>query len=261
MKKIISFLFLFFSSPAIFAAEVSANNSNFLFWQTQGMKLVFILLAAWIAYKFGMQKYLHQRGHEQITKRYLEDGVDLVIEGIEHALGVWRENFAHSLRILKNFREKQKLGITLNPNEYDGTQFRRYKQELFYFTPFYKLQTIIGDTENIFHSQTCRLFAFVEKVNNFCQYDLCVAIKEFVEGGTYLITAEELCKQYKLKIEEYGDEASKYYTLIGELQNIAWIIETNAMLLEDMEKLKDRRDIKDCMKRLKKTFEDKEKTK
>lgn len=259
MKKITFFLFLFFSSPAIFAAEASPNNSNLFFWQTQGIKLVFILLAALIAYKFGMQKYLHQRGHEQITRRYLENGVDLVIEGVEHTLGAWRGNFAHALRILKNFREKQKLGITLNPTEYDGTQFRRYKQELFYLTPFYKLKTIIGDTENIFYSQTCRLFAFAEKTANFCQDDLCTAIKVFVEKGTYPITAEELCKQYMLKIKEYDDEANKYYTLIGELQNIAWIIETNAMLLKDIEKLKDREDIKACISRLKKTFEDKQK--
>ena len=251
MKKIISLLFFFLLCSTIFAADASLNNSNPSFWQTQGVKFVFVLLTAFIAYKFGIQKYLYQRGHEQITKRYLENGVDLVIEGVEHALGVFQENYAHLLRILKNFHEKQKMGLKLNPDEYDGTKFHRYKQELFYITPFYKLRTIIGDPDNIFYKQTQHLFAFVEKTTNFFQYDLCIAIKEFLEGNKIQLTAEKLCESYMESVEGYNNESKKYYTLIKELQNIVCVIETNAMLLKDMKKLKDRDDIKKCIERLK----------
>ncbi|MFC1478649.1 hypothetical protein ACFL57_04245 [Candidatus Margulisiibacteriota bacterium] len=257
MKNIITVLLVLFSYTAIFAADgTPPNNNNTSFWIEHLIKLFYIAITALLAYRFGIRKYLHQRGHELVTKRYLENGVDLVATGVEHALSVWRDNYAHSLRILKNFRVKQKHGFKMDQSEYDGTMFRRYNQDLFEFTPFYKLKTIIGDTEDIFHKLIQSLFAFVEITANYCQYVMCVAIKEFTEGDKIKITAEDLSNENLKIINEYHEKFSKYYILIQQLHKITWILETNPMLLKDMKKIKDREDIKECISHLKETFKD-----
>ncbi|HHT9136903.1 MAG TPA: hypothetical protein ACFYEK_06595, partial [Candidatus Wunengus sp. YC60] len=91
------------------------NNLTNCIWLGDFFK---VFIPAGLAYWFGHKQYLTKRDHEQITKRYLENGIDVIVEGIEHALGVFSENFAHSMRILKTFRDKKNAGISPSPEDY-----------------------------------------------------------------------------------------------------------------------------------------------
>ncbi len=173
---------------------------------------------------------------------------------IEHALGVFRENAAHSLRILKIFREKQAAKMKMASEDYSPSRFLRYNQNFFYTAPFYKLQSLVGKEGSIFYVQTQDLFAFVEKTTNFSEYDLCTAIKEFVEGDKITADAVALYEGYMKLIEGYFKESEKYYALVGELQRIGYLMETNFIQYKDLENFQHRKEVQESLKRIKDHF-------
>lgn len=228
-----------------------ANDLVNYAWLGDSLK---ILIPSGLAYWFGRRQYLIKRDHDQITKRYLENGIDIIIEGIEHALGIFRENFAHSLRILRIFREKQNADINPSPDDYSVDRFLRYKQELFCTAPFYKLELLVGEEAKIFQDQTQHLFALVEEATNFFEYDMCVALKEFVEGNKIKIDATALCEEYLKYIDEYNNKSKKYYELINELQKIAFALETNPIRYKNLKDFRNKKEIRQNLERIKKYF-------
>jgi hypothetical protein len=230
-----------------------ANDLLNYAWLGDSLK---ILIPSGLAYWFGSRQYLIKRDHDQITKRYLENGIDIIIEGIEHALGIFRENFAHSLRILKIFREKQNVGIKPSPDDYTADRFLRYKQEQLDTAPFYKLELLVGEEAKIFHDQTQHLFALVETATNFFEYDMCVALKEFVEGNKIEVNALALCEEYLKHIDEYNNKSEKYYELINELQKIAFVLETNPLRYKNLKDFRNKKEIKQNLERIKKYFKE-----
>lgn len=227
------------------------NNLTNCVWLGDFFK---VFIPAGLAYWFGRRQYLIKRDHEQITKRYLENGIDVIVEGIEHVLGVFRENCAHSLRILKTFRNKKNAGISPSPEDYATDCFLRYKQELFYTAPFYKLIQLCGKEAEIFHDQTQHLFAFVESATNFFQYDMCVALKEFVEGNRITVDAKTLSDDYLKAVKDYSDKSQKYYDLLNELQKIAFALETEPIRYRNLKKFRDRQEIKQTLENVKNIF-------
>ncbi len=229
------------------------NNLTNCVWLADFFK---VFIPAGLAYWFGRRQYLIKRDHEQITKRYLENGIDIIMEGIEHALGIFRENLAHSLRILKTFREKKNAGISLSQKDYANDCFLRCKQELFYTVPFYKLNRLCGDEAEIFHDQTQLLFAFVELATNFFRDGMCADLKEFVEGNRFTDDAETLFNNYLEKAKYYSDKSQKYYGLINELQKIAFALETEPIRYKNLKKFRDKQEIKQTLENVKNIFKD-----
>lgn len=213
-----------------------------------------VFIPAGLAYWFGRRQYLIKRDHEQITKRYLENGIDVIVESIEHALGVFSKNYAHSLRILKTFIVKKNAGISPSPEDYATNCFLRYKQEQFYTAPFYKLIQLCGEEAKIFYVQTQHLFVFVESATNFFQYDMCVALKEFVEGNRITVNANTLFDEYLKRVKDYSDKSQKYYDLISELQKIAFVLETKPIRYRNLKKFCDRQEIKQTLENVKNIF-------
>jgi hypothetical protein len=65
---------------------------------------IFLLLTAFLAYKYGIQTYFSQREHEQILARYLERGIDLALTHAYTTENIYLENFFsvnHSFEIKK----------------------------------------------------------------------------------------------------------------------------------------------------------------
>lgn len=201
----------------------------------------------------GYRQYLIKREHEQVIKRYLEDGLDLIAQNIEHALSIYKENFKKSLRILKIFRETQKIGIKMDRREYSD-EFKRYNIEAFYLTPFYKLTKLIGKEGKIFWDAAQELFAFVDITRGFYQDELCTVIGEYIEGNKMNTTPDKICKEFSNKIAKYNYESYKYYSILGELQNIIWILETQHIAFKKLKNFKDKPEIKECVDRLKEKF-------
>ena len=82
-------------SNSVIVVRESADMVTTILTQGIGALLTgtFVLLAAYIAYKSGLKAYFRKREHEQIIKRYLDEGIDRVLAGVNQALRVFVDNY------------------------------------------------------------------------------------------------------------------------------------------------------------------------
>ena len=102
------------------------------------------LIAVWLGYRLGLLGYLARKEHEKIVQRYLEAGIDLMSSNTDHALSIVSENFAHSLRLLNEFRSTEKTGLPVRKESLRNV-FLKYETSSFSVTPFYRVKSITGD--------------------------------------------------------------------------------------------------------------------
>ena len=115
---------------------------------------VFIVAAVIIAYKYGLAAYFRRREHEQIIKRYLEEGIDRAEVSIEHAVGVFTDNNRTALSIVRALKQKE-AGLIVEEKDYSPA-FRKYEQQYFDSIPFVKIQRLVGDTIFWKSAQLCQ---------------------------------------------------------------------------------------------------------
>ena len=94
------------------------------------VSLLIALLTIWLGYRLGLLTYFQKKEHEQIIKRYLEQGVDLISSNIDHALGTFNENWALSLRMLKEFRSTNLANVPMRKESFNK-EFLRYDSKSF----------------------------------------------------------------------------------------------------------------------------------
>jgi hypothetical protein len=145
-------------------------------------------------------------------------------------------------------------GIIPSSDDYSPDRFLRYKQEFFYTAPFYKLQQLCGPEASVFHDQTQDLFAFVESATNFFVYDMCVAVKELAENRM-TVDDEALFNTYMTRVQEYSSESYRFYGLVGDLQRIAFLLETDPIRYKDLKTFREKEEIQSIIKSKKLAFE------
>lgn len=230
-----------------FIVMINDLNSELIGFLSSGY--IQIIVTAILAYWFGVRKYFIQRSHEQFIKRYLESGLDVLVANIEHALEVFRANYAHGIRVLKNFKSKAKYKNQILKEEY-SEQFVRYRRDAFYLTPVYKLQTLVGkENGEKFWKMIQYLFAFLDKTSDFFEDDLYFAFKNY-ENLSPTKPINEVCDIYLEAIKKYNDDIQKFYVLLCQLQNIALLIEANPFSFKDIKKIKQMQCIQEYTQKL-----------
>lgn len=224
-----------------------ATNMITTFWPEIIDGLViggFILLAAYLTYKFGLQTYFKKGEHEQILKRYLEEGFDRALASVEYALGVFNDNCRTALEIMRE--------IEVDETVDHSVIFRRYEQRYFDITPFLKVSRLIGD--NIFWKSTQLLFGFVDGKHAFFEKNFQSAVKQVLDGKIEMST-DYLLGETRKEITKFCQEAKKYYYILTELQTIASVLEQEtALRWADLDKFQNRPKVKESVKRLKNKF-------
>ncbi len=191
-----------------------------------------------IAYYLGRSIYFRQKEYELITERYLRNGLDRVTDQIERSLGQFRHNWARSLTVLKLFRD---VGKDMNRKLY-SEGFLEPDQSLHEIWTDYRVSTLLDD--DIVNVARQSLSAFLGTSHAFFTGDLCTAVRLAVEGGKELKVLAERDKIVELYFNEANkldQEAKRYYVLLGGLQRISAVLQTQRFSfkkLEDFGKLK-----------------------
>jgi hypothetical protein len=209
--------------------------------------LVAALLAFWLA----KSAYFRQKEYELITERYLRDGLDRVSSQIEKSLGIFRHNWAHSLTILKLFRD---TGEDMNQDLYK-TGFIDPKTEMFEYWADYRVRDLIGD--DVVNNARQSLDAFVRTSHTFIKEDLCTAVRLSVEGGKKLeVTASRdvIVKDYMAELDRLNTESNRYYILLGELHKLASILQTERFSFKKIIKFRESKVALNSIKTLKAAF-------
>lgn len=216
----------------------------------------FILLTAYFAYKFGLKSYFAQREHEYIMKRYIDEGVGQILDGVNRAFRIFSDNNANALMALGQLE----MGLAgfegLTPKmDYHIDRFGRGEMLRL---PYYKLNHLLGD--NIFSSSILKLFALVGSESAYLDVLLQFEIKDIVKGQAN--DAMKKIEKLDSKLGASFDKVDRYRFIVDELQMIASILEKEKSLTwADLREFKNRPEIKESVKRSKRKFAELEKAK
>lgn len=224
------------------------------------LKLIIVLPTVWLGYKFGLMEYFKRREHEQIIKRYLDQGVDLLSANIDNAIGIFRENWTQSLRMIKEFRDTWRFGEMHGNVRFRDSlieqKFIKYEPKSFSQIPYYKLRSLVGN--DIFWEAGQLLFFHIGRSYSFFEDDFKNALRLFKEKHERKFDSQignkEAEKIYKVYMEEFkklNEKTEKFGSVLRELQNIALILETEYMTYKDLEDFKNRENVKKFINRLK----------
>jgi len=211
------------------------------------------IVAVVVVYFLGKSAYFRQKEYELIAKRHLEEGIDAISKDVDRSLGLFRHNWWQATVVLKHFRD---LGKDMREELYrepfispDPTSFEVWRD--------YRLLDVVGD--DIFNRVHQSLDAFVRSSYSFFQDDLGTMVRVTVEGGKELevkAPRPKMIEEYMKQLEEMDKQSTRYYLLLGELQRLSSMIQTERLSFKQLSKLRERVQIKNAIANLKREFPD-----
>lgn len=121
--------------------------------------------------------------------------------------------------------------------------------------PNYRIGTLVGD--RVFWNTQQLLFAFVGTTTAFFKDDLGGAVRHAISGGALRGPKQQMIEEYVKQCENHLDTASRYHILLAEVQALTTEFEKKRFTLASVQKFKDRKAVRDSVKRLKEAFADK----
>ena len=200
-----------------------------------------MLISVLIAF-IGYTNYLRQREHELVRKRYLDEGVDLLISRLDEILSIFRHNLNLSATVLKKFRE---FGPIVD-NTY-LKDIRAVDQGGMSITAVHRFKLLVND--NCVWDGLQEAFAFVVEANAFFCDDLLEACGEQIRGN---ITKDQIADQYMELVLKREQESHVHYMFISELLMLATILEQSKFTFKSISRFHKLRTVKATIDRIKK---------
>lgn len=234
------------SNSVIFVHENTDMVTTIL---TQGVDAlltgVFVLLAACIAYKSGMKAYFTRREHEQIIKRYLDEGVDLVLGSVKQVLVVFLDNNLNAETILGQLQKNEETDLSV--------KFERFKRHILEFTPQLKITRLVGD--NTVEELIGGLFGFIDGHTVFLNTTFLPTLKEANTIRTSRKDLLDVLKEMQNELDVFKQQFDKYFLLVDVLHQITSILERQTTFnWSNLDQFKNRPEIRASVERLKEIF-------
>ncbi|MCE5272421.1 hypothetical protein LLH00_14175 [bacterium] len=209
------------------------------------------IVAAVLLYFFGRMAYFRQKEFEMVTKRYLEDGLDVISRNVSETLASFMSNYCKGYSLLRHYKN---IGKDLRPELYRNAFIEPERSHLSHWRE-YRLHDIVGD--DIFFKANQSLYVFERKSYDFFQDDLGLFIKAVVEGGDKVstkVSKDEAIEIYSKKIQELYVESTKYYALLGIIEELSAVIQTKRLAFGSIKKFRNTKEVDQLTKKLKKYF-------
>ena len=203
---------------------------------------------------FAIMIYFKQKEYETIRHRYLHDGIAVIIRQVEYLLDVFQYNWAHSIHLLKTYRD---LGINTPPELYNSGFISIDKPISLEASRHYLLTEIIGD--KVFFNVHQLLAGFLHEADNLFTVDLCSAIRVSLEGGkgdTIIDPPEKIFEAYIKELEKEDKECQLFYPLLGNLKILESLLSKKHYSFKSLQKFRDNPEVIKSIANLRQTFRD-----
>lgn len=213
------------------------------------MASVTTLLAVLIGILGGIWAYYRQKEYELVQRRYLEEGLDVLISTAESSLNIFSHNWARSLENLKMFRDLDDM----KPADLDSG-FLDLPDSRFALTANYRVNAIVGSPT---------VWYVFQLVISFCQYGCTVARDEIPAAlkkklaGEIDATRKELVNEAELVLRELNTKSQRYQVFVGQMHRIAELFEKQRFRFSNVDKLRCDPVVEDVIKILEDSFADK----
>ncbi len=210
--------------------------------------IISIIVTAFLSYIAGIKIYFKQKEYELVKKRYLEEGLDILIENVETALSLFRSNWAYSVYLLKEFKSLEK---SIPRESYTG-RFPQFDERIFRVRPLSRLRYLIND--KIYYDAIQQLYAFVENSIAYFRIDLSNSIRLYCDTNRALKSHEEIAEIYLKEIKKIEKNSHNYYELLGSLFQLSLFIEREKFSFKQLEKFRDIEDVRTIVSNFKNNF-------
>jgi hypothetical protein len=214
--------------------------------------LVGPIVGASLAALFGILIFFRQKEYELVRKRYLEDGIDEIVDQTAKALHLYQQNWTRCFLILKTYRDLKDD----TPKELYSEPFPTADPNAFLSTKHFLLQQLIRDS--VFYDACQMLLVFIHDAVNIFKNDLCAAIRIQIEGGrSNNIKPEQrerLIEAYLKRLNELDKEIQPYWVMLGNLQAISFVLERQRFTFKKLKNFHENETVISCTKKVRDLF-------
>ena len=231
-------------------------KAAFNFFTTYGepiRELATALLVVVAAALLGLWAYFRQKEYELVRQRYLENGIDLIVDQVAKVLHLFQQNWTRCFLILKTFRDlKDDTPVYLY-----SEPFEHIDPNAFLSTKHFQLQQLIRD--KVFYEACQMLMAFLHDAANTFENDLCAAVRIQIEGGkSHTIKPEqrqELIDAFVERLTALEKKSHKYWMMLGKLQHISFVLERQRFTFRRLARFHKNRTVAHCVQEVKDLFD------
>jgi len=205
------------------------------------------ILAALVAVVAGVWGFFRQKEYELVQRRYLEEGLDVVISTTESALNTYYHNWARCLELLKSFRDLE----SIKPEDLDSG-FLQLPPDRIALTANYRVNQIVNSPT------VWRVFQLIV---SFAQSGCSVTRDEIPLGLKVKLTTDHIAADRKEMVEtamnvltELDEKSHRYHSFIGELQDISMLLEQKRFSFKGIRKLRKHPVVLAALKNLEEKF-------
>ncbi len=210
-----------------------------------------ILVVAFFSYIYGLRAYFKKREHEQIMKRYLEEGIDRLSERIYHVKEVFLDNYLKAEDILSQMKTFHRIDLSF--------KFRTIPKYV-ETTPMYKLSCLLDDI--VFAQSIQELFVHINSTTDSLDVNWrslasrAIEIQQAHQEPTTLEQlTEELIEPLRRYLKEDYDKFAKFFYIEDGLQQIAAILEKETTITwSDLSHFRNRKDIENIIATTKENY-------
>lgn len=210
------------------------------------------LITAYFVYRLGLKAFFRQKEYENVRKRYLESGVELVSSQIDYALGVYRHNWMLLLRIMKQYRDIEEQ---LSVDDF-FEQFIELDQSYFQITPMYRVHVLFKSS--VVWEAYQKAFSFVGTTNDKIKAEFGSVLKAMLEVQKHPNKDDFLKKAHQLAID-IDQKSQKFSILLAELQGVAELLERENLTRQAISVFASRQEVKRAVQILREVFPGEEK--
>lgn len=207
------------------------------------------ILAALIAVGVGVWGFYRQKEFELVQKRYLEEGLDVVIATTENALNTYHHNWARCLELLKSFRDSE----AMKPEELDAG-FLHLPTDRFALTANYRVNQIVnsGTVWRVFQL----VIAFAQTACSITRDEIPVGLKIKLTTNKITANRKEVVDEAMNILTDLDKKSHHFHHFVGKLQDIARLLEEQRFALKDIRKLRVHPTVVEAIKDLEDHYKD-----
>lgn len=241
-------------NEALISGNLTAIEGWFVVFGSPIATVIVAVLIVIITPLIATTAYFKRKEYETVRQRYLDDGLVKIIQQAEYGLGVFEYNWAHSVHLLKTYRD---LGPNCPP-EFYKFGFANFDASIsFEASRHYLLTDLIGD--KVYFDIHQLLIGYLHEADNLFKLDLGSALRlslEGAEGGTIISAPQEIYESYKEALEKIHKESEPYYVFLGNLQLITSELSRRRYNFKSLKKFKNEPQVIKSIASLKEIFKE-----
>jgi hypothetical protein len=208
------------------------------------------VLAAAVAVLGGIWAFRRQKEYELVQRRYLDEGLDVVVSAAENALNVYSHNWARCTEVLRTFRDLPDA----RPDDMTSG-FLPLPETRFAVTAHYRVN-VIAESQvvwNVFQL----VIAFAQRGCTTTHDDIAVGLRHLLEQRADEARRAQAVETAFNALTELNEESNRFHLFAQQMNRIARVVEEGNFTFESIKSLRNHEVVTSAIEELERAFADK----